>query len=186
MLRTRLRLSCSTHSILLKTMPSWLAALPAAQLATTHSLIARKLATTRRVVCGSPAYLTQRGAPKTPQQLREHNYLTYSYNPQPKIFTFKRGSEEEIVYFDGDVQVNNGNLLLQFALDGHGIVLLPTFLVSADLEVGRLVHVLGDYNARELGIYALYSNRKFVPAKVRSFLDFLLERFGDNAYWDEW
>ena len=101
MLQTRPRPSCSTPLILLKTRPSWLAALPAAQLATTHPLIARKLATTRRVVCGSSAYLKQRGAPKTPQQLREHNCLTYSYKPQPKIWTFKLGSEEEIVYVDG-------------------------------------------------------------------------------------
>lgn len=74
----------------------------------------------------------------------------------------------------------------QLALDGHGIVLLPTFLVGADLEAGRLVHVLADYDAGELGIYAVYTNRKFMPAKVRSFLEFLVERFGDNAYWDEW
>ena len=150
------------------------------------SLIARKLATTRLVVCGSPAYLKQRGVPKTPQQLREHNCLTYSYKPQPKIWTFKRAGEEETVQVGGCVQVNNGDLLQQLALDGHGIVLLPTFLVGADLEAGRLVHVLSEYDAGELGIYAVYTNRKFMPAKVRSFLDFLLERFGDNAYWDEW
>ena len=150
------------------------------------SLIARKLTTTRRVVCGSPAYLKQRGAPKTPQQLRAHNCLTYSYNPQPKIWTFKRGGQEETVQVGGCVQVNNGDLLQQLALDGHGIVLLPTFLVGADLEAGRLVHVLSDYDAGELGIYAVYTNRKFMPVKVRSFLDFLVERFGDNAYWDEW
>ena len=150
------------------------------------SLIARKLATTRRVVCGSPAYLKQRGAPKTPPQLREHNCLTYSYNPQPKIWAFKRGGQEETVQVNGCVQVNSGDLLQQLALDGHGIVLLPTFLVGADLEAGRLVHVLADYDAGELGIYAVYTNRKFMPAKVRSFLEFLVERFGDNAYWDEW
>ena len=150
------------------------------------SLIARKLATTRQVVCGSPAYLKQRGAPKAPQQLREHNCLTYSYNPRPKIWVFKRGGQEETVQVEGCVQVNNGDLLQQLALDGHGIVLLPTFLVGADLEAGRLVHVLADYDAGELGIYAVYTNRKFMPAKVRSFLDFLVERFGDNAYWDEW
>lgn len=150
------------------------------------SLIARKLATTRLVACGSPAYLKQRGAPKAPQQLREHNCLIYSYNPQPKIWTFKRGGEEEAVHVDGCVQVNNGDLLRQLALDGRGLVLLPTFLVGDDLEAGRLVHVLGDYDAGELGIYAVYTNRKFMPAKVRSFLDFLVEHFGDNAYWDEW
>jgi len=150
------------------------------------SLIARKLATTRLVVCGSPAYLKQRGAPKAPPQLREHSCLTYSYNPRPKLWTFKRGGEEETVQVDGCVQVNNGDLLRQLAVDGRGIVLLPTFLVGNDLEAGRLVHVLGDYDAGQLGIYAVYTNRKFMPAKVRSFLDFLVERFGDDAYWDEW
>jgi DNA-binding transcriptional LysR family regulator len=150
------------------------------------TLIARKLATTRLVVCASPAYLKQRGAPKTPQQLREQNCLTYFYNPRPKIWVFKHGGQEETVQVEGCVQVNNGDLLQQLALDGHGIVLLPTFLVGADLKAGRLVHVLADYDAGELGIFAVYASRKFMPAKVRSFLDFLVERFGENAYWDEW
>lgn len=150
------------------------------------SLIARRLATTRQVVCGSPAHLRQHGVPKTPQQLRQHNCLAYSYNPRPKTWTFRHGGKVETVEVDGCVQVNNGDLLRQFALDGHGIVLLPTFLVGADLEAGKLVQVLGDYDVGELGIYAVYTNRKFMPAKIRLFLDFLVERFGDDAYWDEW
>jgi DNA-binding transcriptional LysR family regulator len=150
------------------------------------SLIARKLATTRLVVCGSPAYLTQRGAPKTPPQLREHNCLTYSYNPQPNVWTFRRAGEEEMVQIDGCMRVNSGDFLRQMSLDGRGLVLLPTFLVGDDLEAGRLVHVLNDYDAGELGIYAAYTNRKFMPAIIRLLVDFLVERFGDNAYWDEW
>ncbi len=150
------------------------------------SLIARKLATTRLVACASPAYIKQHGAPRTPQELREHNCLTYSYNPRPKFWSFRRGGQEQTVQVEGCVQVNNGDLLQQLVRDGHGIALLPAFLAGADLEAGRLVDVLREYDEGELGIYAVYTNRKYMPAKVRSFLNFLVERFGDSAYWEDW
>lgn len=150
------------------------------------SLIARKLATTRLVVCASPAYLKRCGVPKSPRQLSGHDCLIYSYSPRPKAWSFRRRGEEQTVAVEGSVRVNNGDLMRQLALDGRGLALLPTFLVGADLEAGRLLQVLADYDAGELGIYAVYTNRKFLPAKVRSFLEFLVQRFGDAAYRDKW
>jgi DNA-binding transcriptional LysR family regulator len=150
------------------------------------SLIARRLATTRLVVCGSRAYLEQHPMPQAPQQLREHNCLVYSYSPQPKLWTFKRAGEELAIPIEGAVRTNNGDFLRQLALDGRGLAMLPTFMVSEDLKSGRLIHVLSDYDAGELGIYAVYTNRKFLPAKVRSLLDFLVERFRGDAPWAQW
>jgi len=149
------------------------------------SLIARKLAVTQVVLCGSPAYLDRRGAPRSPRELRDHDCLIYAYNPQPKAWTFRRNGAEETVPVDGPVRVNNGDFLRQLALDGHGLVLLPTFLIGGDLHDGRLVRVLDEYDAGELGIYAVYTQRKFLPVRVRTLMDFLVARFGDPAYWKD-
>lgn len=149
------------------------------------SLIARKLAVTQVVLCGSPTYLDRRGAPRSPRELRDHDCLIYAYNPQPKVWTFRRRGVGETVPVDGSLRVNNGDFLRQLALDGHGLVLLPTFLVGNDLREGRLVRVLDEYDAGELGIYAVYTQRRFMPVRVRTLLDFLVERFGDPAYWKD-
>ena len=148
------------------------------------SLIARKLATTQMVLCGSPAYLDRRGAPQSPRELRDHDCLIYAYNPQPKAWTLRRSGADETVPVDGSLRVNNGDFLRQLALDGHGLVLLPTFLVGSDLRDGRLVRVLDEYDAGELGVYAVYTQRRFMPVRVRALLDFLVARFGDSAYWN--
>jgi DNA-binding transcriptional LysR family regulator len=147
------------------------------------TLVARRLATTHVVACASPEYLAQRGTPETPGALRGHSCLIYAYRPQPRVWTFRRGSAEETVPVDGPVRVNNGDFLLELALDGHGLVLAPSFIAGEALASGRLVRVLDDWDAGELGIHAVYTQRKFVPARVRALLDFLVERFGDPAYW---
>lgn len=143
----------------------------------TGSLIARRLAITEMLVCAAPSYLERHGTPADPSVLGQHNCLTYSYNPQPNLWSFTRGAEREAVRVGGCLQANNGDLLQQMAVDGRGIALLPAFLVSADLAAGRLIHLLPDYHAGALGIHAVYAHRKFMPAKVRAFLDFLVERF---------
>lgn len=144
----------------------------------TGSLIARKLAITRMLVCAAPRYLLQHGTPDSPGALAQHNCMTYTYSAQPNLWTFARGEEREAVRVRGCLQANNGDLLQQMALDGRGIALLPAFLVGADVSAGRLVTLLPDYDAGALGIHAVYAHRKFMPAKVRAFLDFLVERFG--------
>lgn len=146
------------------------------------SLIARKLAATRILLCGSPAYLDRRGAPRSPHELRDHDCLIYAYNPQPKAWTFRRRGVDETVPVDGSLRANNGDFLRQLAIDGRGLALLPSFLVGEDVREGRLVRLLGDYDAGELGVYAVYTQRKFLPVRVRTLLDFLVARFGDPAY----
>lgn len=148
------------------------------------SLIARKLTSTQLVVCGAPQYLAKHpldGA--SPYELRKHNCLVYSYNPQPRLWTFKKDGEEIAVAIEGRVRANNGDFLRQLALHGRGLALLPTFIVGDDIKAGRLIRVLREYDAGELGIHAVYTNRKFLPAKVRLLLDFLAEYFSTHAPW---
>lgn len=144
----------------------------------TGSLIARKLAITPMLACASPAYLSRHGTPRTPADLAGHNCLTYSYSQQPNLWSFAHGIEREAVRVHGCLQVNNGDMLQQLALDGRGIALLPAFLVRSEIAAGRLISLLPGYDAGVLGIHAVYAHRKFMPAKVRAFLDFLVERFG--------
>ena len=79
---------------------------------------------------------------------------------------------------------NNGDALRDAAVAGQGITKLPTFLVGDDIQAGRLSVILPDYPPTQLGIYALYAPNKFLAAKTRVLIDFLVERFGPNPPWD--
>ncbi len=149
-------------------------------------LIARKFAKDKLVVCGAPDYFRRRGIPLVPEDLAKHSCLGYSYDVAGNEWRFSGPDGEHTVQVSGGLRANNGDLLRVAALGGAGIVLQPRFLVGADLRAGRLRSVLAEYNSRELGIYAVYPSRKYLSAKVRSFIDFLAERFGPNPDWGDW
>lgn len=149
-------------------------------------LIARKFAKDSVVVCGSPAYFRHHGVPRVPEDLAEHSCLGYSYDDSGNEWRFSGPDGDHVVQVKGHLRANNGDLLRVAALGGAGIVLQPRFLVGADLRAGRLQSVLTEYKSRELGIYAVYPSRKYLSAKVRSFIDFLAERFGPNPDWGDW
>jgi DNA-binding transcriptional LysR family regulator len=148
------------------------------------SLIARKIVLTRRVVCASPAYLQQRGVPEHPNDLRNHDCLTYGH--------LATGNQWKLTGSDGDhwVQIpwtlctNNAELLRDAAIKGRGIALLPTFIAGADLQQGHLRTILAGYAAPELSLYALYPPTPHLASKIRVFIDFLVERFGGRPHWD--
>ncbi|CAI2492438.1 LysR family transcriptional regulator [Serratia ficaria] len=149
------------------------------------SLVARRMAPCRSVLCAAPAYLERCGRPATPAQLSEHNCLFYSY--------FRAGSEWQFQGPDGAVrfqprgnyQVNNSEALRDALLAGLGICQMPTFIVGEDLAQGRLVELLPAYRLPAHAIYAVYPERRLVPAKVLAFIDFLLSQFGgEEPYWD--
>lgn len=85
----------------------------------------------------------------------------------------------------GRLRINDDEALAQAVLGGLGLTLLPTFLVGKELQAGRLLAALSEYIPVERYIYAIYLPTRHLSAKVRSFIDFLLERFGSNPYWDE-
>lgn len=152
---------------------------------TDSSLVARKLAPCRQVVCASPAYVAAHGAPQEPADLAAHNCFVYSYAAQGNVwrFTSRRGREASVAV-TGNLRLNNGLLERDAAVAGAGIARLPTFYVGSLLREGRLVTLMDDWRPPELGIYAVYPQAKHVPPKVRAFVDFLVKRFGPRPAWD--
>ncbi len=144
------------------------------------NLIARKLGETRLIACASRAYLKKHGTPQTPEDLAHHNCVTYAYVPDSTLWRFRdQAGGERPVTVSGNVHANNGDLLTQAAVSGVGIVFEPEFIVGEALAAKKLVRLLEAYEPAPLGIYAVYASRKHLSAKVRSFVDFLAERFPD-------
>jgi DNA-binding transcriptional LysR family regulator len=137
-------------------------------------LIARKLGSDRTVICASPAYLKRNGAPKTPADLTRHSCLGYTYTNSGDEWRLKE--QDKAIPVGGTIKADNGDMLRLAALSGAGLIFQPLFIVSDDLQAGRLVQVLADEASIELGIYALYPSRKHLSAKVRTFVDFLVEQ----------
>src|SRR4029077_3176682 len=129
------------------------------------SLIARKLAPALRVVCAAPAYLAQHGVPRHPDELRDHQCLTYGY--------LATGAQWKLTGPDGDHWINvpwtlcadNAEVLRDAAVRGRGIALLPTFIAGADLQEGRLRTILTDYKAPEISLYAVYPQTRHLSVK---------------------
>ena len=147
-------------------------------------LVARRIAPARMIACASPAYLRQSGAPKTPADLVRHNCLTYAYAGAQNEWRFTRGKREQTVKVGGTLHANNGDILSRAAADGLGVTVQPTFLIDGLFREKKLMRVLEGWEADSLTIFAVYPSRQFLPAKVRSFIDFMLEHFGDEPSWD--
>jgi DNA-binding transcriptional LysR family regulator len=151
------------------------------------SLVARRLAVCRFVVCGAPGYFEQHGTPQVPEDLAHHPCLGYTLSTREYSWVFVCPQDQRnAVNVSGPLRSNSGDLLRAAAVGGAGVMLLPTFYVGEDLERGRLQAVLTDYKVQEYGIYAVYPSRKHLTAKVKAFVDFLNERYGAEPYWDEW
>lgn len=150
------------------------------------SLIARKIAPARAVFCASPDYLRDYGEPQTPSDLKDHNCLLYSNVKSPNQWQFTGEKGTETIKVNGSLIADNGEILQAAAVAGVGVILSPTFIVGADLKAGNLQAILTDYCPPALGIYAMYPSRRYLSAKVRSFIDFLKEEIGEKPEWDNY
>jgi len=149
------------------------------------SLVARKLASIRRAICASPAYLKVRGAPASPDDLKTHDCLCNSNVPLAREWRFITSDGRPWqVEVRGRLSANNGDTLKVAALKGLGFVNLPTFIVGSDLQAGKLVTVLDKFIAQDMTLNAVYPHSRHLSPKVRAFVDFLAERFGPRPYWD--
>ncbi|ASJ70904.1 LysR family transcriptional regulator [Granulosicoccus antarcticus] len=148
------------------------------------ALIARPITQVRVIACASPAYIKEHGFPESPEELQQHNCLTYAHSSSSGEWHFQQNGQQCSVPIKGNMHGNNGDMLCSAAVAGLGIVLQPTFLLYKLLQTGQLVRVLPDWEAHSLHLYAVYSNRQFLPLKLRSFIDFLVGHFGENPVWD--
>lgn len=148
------------------------------------NLVARKLAPARRILCATPKYFQQHGIPKTPEDLVSHNCLDYTLSGEQGYWRFIGPVGEISVPVSGTLRINDDDALSQAVLGGLGIALLPTFTVGKDLQGGKLRAVLSEYISVERYIYACYFPSRYLPAKIRAFIDFFAQRIGDVPYWD--
>ncbi|MCL2913905.1 LysR substrate-binding domain-containing protein [Shewanella corallii] len=140
------------------------------------SLVARPLLANPMVAVASPCYLQQAGVPEHPSDLTAHACISYSRFRSSHLWQFHQGEELVSVQVGGRLQCDNGDTLLELALADNGIALLPEWMLTAALQSGQLVRVLSAYQARELPINAVYLNRRYVPLKVKCFIDFVKQR----------
>jgi DNA-binding transcriptional LysR family regulator len=141
------------------------------------SLISRRLASTRLVLCASPAYLQARGEPAHLRELAAHDVISYSLFASGENWTFTGPEGEVTVKVSPRMRTNSGDTCRAAALQHQGVILQPSFMVGADLAQGTLTEILPAYRSIELGIYAVYPSRKFLAPKVRVLIDFLVEMF---------
>jgi DNA-binding transcriptional LysR family regulator len=149
------------------------------------TLIARKLAPFRLACCATPGYWEEHGIPTCPSDLQNHNCLIYSYLLNQNEWPFQGPDGTIPVKVSGNIRANNGDALRRTALNGCGVFLSPTFIVSDDLKSGHLKAVLTDFIKTDLAIYAVYPHNRYLSAKVRVFVDFLAEYYGAEPYWDK-
>lgn len=148
-----------------------------------QNLVVRKLGETRLVPCASPGYVARHGAPAAPEDLARHNCLTYEYAMRD-TWTFRDAAgRDRTVRVAGSLNSNHGDLNAAAAVQGLGIALEPDFIVGRELSSGALVPVLASFEAPVLPVYAVYPSRRFLPVKVRAFVDFLVERFTGLKGW---
>jgi len=150
------------------------------------SLIARRLAPIHSIVCASPAYLANHGRPSSPNELSAHNCLLYSYSSNKDQWQFNKKEEQVCIHVEGNYRVNNSEALMQAVMKGLGIGRLPSFVAGDALRDGSLINLFPEYRMPAKKVYAIYPERHYLPAKVRAFLDFSIEYFGEDfPYWDE-
>lgn len=149
-------------------------------------LIASRLARNHRVVVAAPDYIKRHGKPGVLTDLALHNCLvTATEEGLSDNWSFRDTTGKNVsVRVGGHLHCNDGEVLTRWALAGHGLAWRSAWEVSEEIEKGRLVEVLPKFAAPGNDIHAVYSDRKFLPAKVRVFIDFLKKTFGDPPYWE--
>lgn len=143
------------------------------------NLIARQINTYKLTMCASPSYLAKHGCPQSPQELSAHKVVIDS--------NFRIGKQWPLIANDGEshvvevtskAAVNSPRAVKEIALKDGGIALIPNFVIAEELEKGELQEILKDFHTLEFGMFAIYPHRRYVPKKVRAFVDFLYEKFG--------
>lgn len=151
------------------------------------TMIARLLAPCRRVICASPAYLAAYGEPQTLEELEtlDHRCLVYSNRPVAEQWRFRTGDTWRVVRVSTQRLIsNNGQALRDAAIEGLGLVILPTFIASEPIARGALKAVLSGHQLSEPSIYAVWPPGRQLSAKARALVEALSRQFGPSPYWD--
>jgi DNA-binding transcriptional LysR family regulator len=148
------------------------------------NLVSVRLADNRRLCVATPGYLARAGTPATPAELTRHACLTLSSDAsQTRGWAFLVDGELTHLRPSGPLDCSDGQVLHQWCLQGLGIAWRSTWEVESDIASGRLVELLQAHAAPPNGIYAVFTQRKHLPLRVRLWIDYIKQRFGDAGYW---
>ena len=150
------------------------------------NVIARKISSSRLVICGSPDYFKKHEPPETPEQLKQHNCLKLIQSFPISDWRLNIKGKETRIEVAGNLKSNMADSLRIAALNGCGLIQLPSYMVGLDIKSGRLLPVLEKYEPDKLPIYALYAHRKYLSTKVRTFFNYIQDYFQSPPYWDQW
>lgn len=146
------------------------------------NLVAKKICETPVIVFASPEYLAQKGTPKTPQDLQQHEWLSLSLFSSPLTWQFEHRGQKQSVQMHSQLKSNSVAAVLALVKSGQGISALSKFVMQGDIDQGLIQPLLTDYQLPPTGVYAVYPHREHVPPKVRIFIDFL-SKHCHNAAW---
>lgn len=145
----------------------------------TTNVIARRISVLRTIICASPDYLARRGCLQVPEDLSQHDTLSFTYLSTGDDWTLRdTDGHETVVRVRPQIHASNGDILSEMAMQGCGVINQPDFIVERHIASGRLVPILQDWSTEGFNLYALYLSRKFLSAKVRVFIDYLDEMEG--------
>jgi DNA-binding transcriptional LysR family regulator len=133
-------------------------------------VIARRLGFSQRLLAASPEYLTRRGAPRSPRELSEHDCVVFRGETEGEVWSLQNGRRRARVRVTGSVSANNFESVNDLAIRGHGVALLPEPYLLASSAAGSLKHVLPRWTSAPIPVHAVYLDRKFLPAKLHTFL----------------
>ncbi|MBL4712709.1 MAG: LysR family transcriptional regulator [Gammaproteobacteria bacterium] len=143
------------------------------------NLVARKLMSSKSIVVASPDYLQANGRPQQPADLEQHACLAYSLIPNPTAWSFVKDGSHSTINFNPRLLANNAELEVAMLVRGVGIGRVPLFCCEKEIAKGKLEIVLADYEQPEIGVYAVFPHRQYLAARVRVFVDFLVQKFSD-------
>jgi DNA-binding transcriptional LysR family regulator len=146
------------------------------------SLIARRIAPIRRALCASPEYLKRYGVPRSLQDLAHHRTVGYTFAEPRNCWIFKGGQE---VLIKPVMTISNGDSIREAVIGGCGIAYLPTFIIYRAVKAGQLRILLPETGNDPISLSVLYPSNRNVATKVRRFIDFCMQEFGDRPYWDD-
>lgn len=148
------------------------------------NFVAIRLASNKRVVCGTPAYFAKHGVPRTLDDLARHNCLAFNLQGgQQRGWYFQQNGKAVTVKVNGNLDCNDGELLHRWMGEGLGLGWRSTWEIQPELESGALMTVLDDYALPDYDILAVYPQQRPVPAKIRFFIEHLKSVYGQAGYW---
>jgi DNA-binding transcriptional LysR family regulator len=140
-------------------------------------LVRKKISSVHHVLCASPDYLHKFGIPKIVKDLKKHRYITHSFRCPDNILTFKNNKE---LYLDFHIRVNDAQTMLQLALQGLGFIKIYNYFVEDYIKCDKLVEILNEHREPSRPIYLFYQQQKFLPTKIRLFIDFICKKINSG------